>query len=298
MIRATLIEKEGDDGDLVVVNAARVSFDKAKTWETFSMEKDGRLIDYLARHRHWTPFGHHRLAFVIDLEFGPSYELFVWASRSPGVEIRDVDGQMVIEDSIWGWVTNPPPGIEFDLLDECRKSAPLAYQAILSGPGCPWEDRAPLLQVHGAAPLASKTVLIECPVFVARQLMRSNVGIVYNEVSRRYVDDAPTFWRPDGWRKRPEGSVKQGSGEGFVLGVDGFAHNAQIAASRTYDRMIELGVAPELARTVLPQSMMTKLWGTFTDSALERVLSLREDSHAQVEIQELARAIRKAVSGG
>jgi flavin-dependent thymidylate synthase len=307
-IAATLIENGPDDGDLIVVNAARVSFDKMKTVETFDMARDGRLIEYLARHRHWTPFGHHRLAFRMDLDFGPSYEaalaMTTWAAQSPGVELREVDdysGKMVIEDSIWGWMTNPPPGMDFEVLEECRRSAPLAYGAILNEPGCPWEDRsadnkAPMLSVVERVPVTSTTLLLECPVFVARQLMRSNVGIVYNEVSRRYVDDAPMFWRPEVWRSRPDGSIKQGSGEGVVQGAEGWAYVVEAYANHAYKRMIDLGVAPEMARTVLPQSMMTKIWMTATAPALERVLGLREDSHAQKEIQDLARAMRKAVT--
>lgn len=58
---------------------------------------------------------------------------------------------------------------------------------------------------------------MKMPIFVARQWMRSNVGIVYNEISRRYVDTPPEFYEPKQFRKRPEGSLKQGSGEWFDL---------------------------------------------------------------------------------
>ena len=51
------------------------------------------------------------------------------------------------------------------------------------------------------------------PIFVARQRFKHMVGFTYNEVSRRYVDDEPTFYVPDSWRSRPDGSVKQGSGD-------------------------------------------------------------------------------------
>ena len=64
--------------DLRVVNAARVSFDKVSTWEKVSdndpyeaaivdvlSEKDVKLINYLARHKHWTPFGHCQATFRI-----------------------------------------------------------------------------------------------------------------------------------------------------------------------------------------------------------------------------------------
>ena len=53
---------------------------------------------------------------------------------------------------------------------------------------------------------------IKAPIFVARQLVKHQVGLAWNEVSRRYVDDEPEFFLPKEWRTRPEGNVKQGSG--------------------------------------------------------------------------------------
>ena len=51
--------------------------------------------------------------------------------------------------------------------------------------------------------------LIKAPVFVARQLVKHQVGLVWNEVSRRYVDDKPERYIPFMWRKRAE-NKKQG----------------------------------------------------------------------------------------
>ena len=57
---------------------------------------------------------------------------------------------------------------------------------------------------------ASLQFRIKAPIFVARQLVKHQVGLVWNEVSRRYVDDAPELYKPDSWRGRPQNS-KQGS---------------------------------------------------------------------------------------
>ena len=57
---------------------------------------------------------------------------------------------------------------------------------------------------------ASMQFRIKAPVFVARQLVKHQVGLVWNEVSRRYVDYAPELYKPDAWRGRPMNS-KQGS---------------------------------------------------------------------------------------
>ena len=53
---------------------------------------------------------------------------------------------------------------------------------------------------------------IKAPVFVARQLVKHQIGLTWNEVSRRYVDDEPEFFMPVSWRANPE-NKKQGSSE-------------------------------------------------------------------------------------
>ena len=116
--------------DLSVVNAARVSFAKTSDWDAIPeagavegllSTKDEGLIKYLAKHNHWSPFGH-----------------------------------------------------------------------------------------------ASMQIHIKAPVFVARQLVKHQVGLVWNEVSRRYVDDEVEFYEPDVWRGAPV-NAKQGSSD---VGVD------------------------------------------------------------------------------
>lgn len=142
------------------------------------------------------------------------------------------------------------------------------------------------------------TLHMKMPIFVARQFMRSNVGIVYNEVSRRYVDTPPVFYVPSEWRSRPERSIKQGSGSPL-------SHAEQIDARTmygvlrevvgAYDTLLKIGVAPEMARMVLPLSTYTELWATMSLAAAARICRLRTDSHAQWEIQEYARAISSLI---
>lgn len=131
---------------------------------------------------------------------------------------------------------------------------------------------------------------IKMPIFVARQLMRSNIGIVWNEVSRRYVDTPPEAYEPDVWRSRPTGSMKQGSGDEEIQ-VDVCDGEHLELMLGYYNTMISDGIAPEQARSFLPQGVYTEVIGNFTLAALARVCALREDSHAQWEIQEFARAM-------
>lgn len=140
------------------------------------------------------------------------------------------------------------------------------------------------------------------PIFVARQRFKHMVGFTYNEVSRRYVDDEPEFYIPESWRSRPEGSVKQGSGTKEVTHCDDnfcgehgepieYIYEGLLEHSlAVYQGMLKAGVAPEQARMVLPQSMYTSYYVTGSLAAFARAFKQRIDSHAQKEIQDLAKS--------
>ena len=192
MINAEYIDHMGSD--LTVVNSARVSFNKESKLNDQGMVTvaDEKLIRYLAKHGHFTPFTH------------------------PQITLRET-----------------------------------------------------------------------VPIFLARQRFKHQIGFTYNEVSRRYVDDTPEFYEPHTWRKRPEGSVKQGSGDAHpdsaeVVLLNRHLHNH---ARNVYAHMIAKGVAPEQARMVLPQSMLTSYYVTGSLAAFARAYALRIDPHAQIEIQ-------------
>jgi thymidylate synthase (FAD) len=207
--------------DLTVVNAARVSFDKESEWykepddeygygkpELELREKDYKLISYLAKHNHWTPFSH----CIVTL----------------------------------------------------RESV---------------------------------------PIFVARQRFKHMVGFSYNEVSRRYVDDEPTFYQPKEWRGKPV-NKKQGSSDEIIdkvrcwdplvgPGPDWYdpsylVDNHNFNSLCVYNSLIGDGVAPEQARMVLPQSMFTSYYVTGSLAAWARAYGLRSKEDAQLEIRDLA----------
>jgi len=62
---------------------------------------------------------------------------------------------------------------------------------------------------------------IKAPVFVARQLVKHQVGLVWNEVSRRYVDDEPEFYIPEKWRLRAENKKQGSSDETIEYNING-----------------------------------------------------------------------------
>ena len=137
------------------------------------------------------------------------------------------------------------------------------------------------------------TFVIKAPIFIARQLGKHQVGLVWNEVSRRYVDDEPEFFFPEEWRGRPDGSIKQGSGE--AIQKYGYPEGLISAVLSFYQRSIEHGIAPEQARMILPQNMMTEWWWTGSLAAFARVFKLRLDPHTQKETQEVAQAMYDAL---
>ena len=138
---------------------------------------------------------------------------------------------------------------------------------------------------------------IKAPVFVARQLVKHQVGLVWNEVSRRYVDDEVEFYQPEEWRGRPTNS-KQGSSDEVIninpknSLVDDYNQVIK-SAQWTYKHLIEIGVAPEQARMVLPLSHMTEWYWSGTLMAFARVCNLRCKSDTQLETQMVANQIDK-----
>lgn len=203
--------------DLTVVNAARVSFDKGSDWEYTSAvsgsrlsDADARLIAYLAKHNHWSPFAH------------------------TSIQLR-----------------------------------------------------------------------VKAPIFVARQLVKHQVGGVWNEVSRRYVDSEPEFYFPEVWRGRPTDGAKQGSSgrieeiiplrgaKPCTLGV--LSTELCDEALHVYNSMVKGGVAPEQARMILPQNMMVEWYWTGSLMFFARVCAQRLDPHAQAETSEVARQIADVV---
>ena len=191
------IDHMGNDDS--VCRAARVSF--AKDPAQFTDEQNARLINYLARHNHWTPFAH---AFV--------------------------------------------------------------------------------------------TLRFKAPIAVHAQCVKHQIGFSMNTVSRRYVSDEPELFIPE-FRLAPEGSIKQGSG-------DVHPDNAHLQAAYTrycdmmvkaYIDMINMKVAPEQARFILPQGVMTEWVWSGSLQAWARFYNQRSDSHAQQEIQFLAHEVDRIV---
>jgi thymidylate synthase (FAD) len=123
--------------------------------------------------------------------------------------------------------------------------------------------------------------------------VKHQVGLSWNEVSRRYVDSEPSFYFPTTWRSRPEGSVKQGSGGELCNEQPSMDINKYTSATITncvdlYKDLLAVGMCPEQARMFLPQNMLTEWIWSGSLYAFARVCNLRMDGHSQKETREVA----------
>ena len=144
---------------------------------------------------------------------------------------------------------------------------------------------------------------VYCPLLVARQWWKYVVGSdhvmdAWNESSRRYITEEPTFYipKPQEWRSAPKNS-KQGSGP--VMDVDAIGAPTTEAllhyvdeGLKLYEQALESGIAPEQARLFLPAygMYMRFRWSTSLQ-AVAHFLNQRMEHDAQWEIKQFALAV-------
>ena len=134
---------------------------------------------------------------------------------------------------------------------------------------------------------------IKMPIYVAREWYRHCIGLSRNEVSRRYVDSEPEMFMPEFLRARNP-SLKQGSSSEPIEKNEEYMEKIRKFHSDTtafYNELLEVGVAPELARGILPNNLYTSFIETGSLGAYARICKLRLDPTAQKEIQEYAQIV-------
>ena len=145
---------------------------------------------------------------------------------------------------------------------------------------------------------------VKAPIFVARQLVKHKF-LRWNEVSRRYVDDEPEFYVPDVWRGR-SADKKQGSDAEVAVNAAWYdrdddynscPEDSQFIALEAYQKMLDLGVAPEQARMVLPQSTMTEWYWSGSLDAFASMCQLRCKPDTQYESRLVADQISTMMYG-
>lgn len=311
-MKVELIDRS--NGDLLAVNSARVSM--AKHHDTFDPDTDRRLLAYLARENHFTPYTHARMTIdapYYDLDLSSATEThlagFVFAKYRDGKGLLRIKAR----HSVWGWAHWLRSGLV------AANSAGAVLQSLYQvfpeqtnqlSTTLPAELWVGQLAAEAARLLPDSTETdprfidvtfrLTAPIPVVRQIQKTLVGLALNEVSRRYVDEAPTFDTPAVWRARPAQNIKQGSG-GALIGWRQYAARGLFAAAREVSRaayalQVRIGVAPEQARWSLLQAMETQGYFTYSLATLKRLYDLRVDPHAQGESGELVREMALAVA--
>lgn len=149
---------------------------------------------------------------------------------------------------------------------------------------------------------AQVTIRATGPIFMARQLVKHSVGFSWNELSRRYKDgDAIDIhcYMPAVILERPKSLMKDMAvpmDEPRALEMKRYIRNAYNYAIREYEALIDLGVAPEQARMVLPLGMQTEWIWTGSLFGWASVYNQRSTEHAQLEARLFAEELNKIMS--
>jgi thymidylate synthase (FAD) len=239
--------------DLGIVNAARKSFGKRSEWEYAGVDNMGYLVNRLK------PKDKRLLEFLARGMTADDFDKLLDDMYEGGSK-EDVVGYL------WQWRNTPTHDTPFN---------------------------------HGFFSFE-----VKAPIFVARHLVKHEY-LIMSEYSRRYITDDVEFYTPDVWRKAAK-DVKQGSSDeavGEILFADygenfksdvGFAISAKNEADfMLYKSLIEGGVAPEQARMVLPQSLMTSWTWSGTLGAFASMCKLRLGKDTQAETRIVAEAVYK-----
>lgn len=153
-----------------------------------------------------------------------------------------------------------------------------------------------LAREHHVTPFRHATVTFRCkaPIAIARQLGKHQVGFSWNEMSRRYKDGGVETFTPEIVFRRPD-SLHDGSGDRFPQDIESDLRDAFIdlydRSIEVYNKLLEDGVAPEQARFVLPQGMITEWVWTGSLYGWFEVYRQRSSTHAQYEVRLFAEQI-------
>jgi thymidylate synthase (FAD) len=135
--------------------------------------------------------------------------------------------------------------------------------------------------------------IVKAPIFVVREHHRHRAGHSYNEWSGRYSKMKAEFYVPDNVRSQvgKPGAYRFEPVDADVREATRTEIEAQAASAfAAYERMLELGVAKEVARSVLPLNMYTTYYWSCNPRSLMHFCALRNSEFAQYEIREYAKA--------
>ena len=303
--------------DDFIVDCARVSY--AKRADQFTPEQNKKLLKYLFNPPdsvpHWAPFAGPRICFLIYqnaeewLEFFNQANLTGFSGLFTGTK-RTGQGEAYLEyelsGSLWAWHENLAYFhhlVRWDLSYWLSEQFPIAWEDVMGHSSANLGERT---WAEPVVPLDESTryynLRIKAPIFVARQLIKHQKEMVWSETSRRYIKSSPELWWPEEFHKAPTHSKQGASDELFdfsELSLPLMVDNPQITDCRinhdwkalwqsyaheavsAYNEAVKAGMAPEEARMILPQNMMTEWIWTGSQRAFRRVLRERLAPGAQ-----------------
>lgn len=138
---------------------------------------------------------------------------------------------------------------------------------------------------------------VAAPIPIRTQCFKHKVGMVENEESRRYISSTPEIFIPEFFRAKPEGSIKQGSGDVHPMS-DYFVTSYRDLTEACVDEyrvMLDNGVCPEQARFILPQGAIVNWIWTGNLVSFANFYNKRTDTNAQKEVQVVAELVGKEV---
>jgi thymidylate synthase (FAD) len=324
------VERINLDGELGIVNSARVSFG---AWKNELEDKDRKLIEYLRKHNHKSPFFHPQYTFQFAgtksdwLMFFlktydklsnagvEMYENFFRISYYNLHESKAVEGKK----SCWGgnYTKYWKEIDDLKLLDGERGMWALNLD---------FDEKWLLNQedLFKASRLPYLSFRIKAPIFVIRQLEKHQVGLVKNERSGRYVEFDCEFYIPEKWRKKSP-SNKQGSlQDKFVNQIEilmrGLINKETLNLKQkfilfclkilqkdlfvrlSYEKILEMQekwyhanieneMCGEQARMILPLATFTEFVWTGSLQDYARICSLRLKLDSQKETRDLGEMI-------
>jgi thymidylate synthase (FAD) len=250
--------------DLSIVNAARRSFNTRSEWdyahpyyqqECILKPKDKRLLEFLARGMTADDFKKFKQDVIAD-----SWYTCEWEGE------RDVTGEaQSLVEQLWSWRNTPTHDTPFN-------HTFISFE-------------------------------VQAPIFVRAQLVKHEY-LILSEFSRRYITDNVEFYTPDYWRKEAP-NKKQGSldeavdvppFEDYYVDCQGGLHIGESSEHNLYcleyyKHLLDAGVAPEQARMVLPQNVLTEWTWSGTLGAFAKMCTLRLHPEAQYEARLVAQQV-------
>lgn len=259
-MKAEYVDSMGTD--LSVVNAAKVSFDKASDWDWAYPEDDGEW-DRLSL-AGWRPTSTDCLEWS-KLSENDTRLINYLARGCPEDEWEEFIGEARMADETW-----QVEEIVQKLMSMATHWTPFTHTAI--------------------------TLRMQAPVPIRTQCFKHKQGFTENEESRRYIKSTPELFVPDHFRAAAD-NVKQGSGGTHPVS-DNWQRIYELrcnSAISTYMDMLAAGVCPEQARFVLPQGVEVNWIWTGNLASYARFYNQRTDSHAQKEVQDLAKSVGEII---